>query len=808
MIKLVLTTIFIVLFFGASLFSQSSSYSHPRDVKIDDLSDSQINAIIKRAQKSGLSESQLEALAIQKGFSQSQLVKLKSRISELNANDEAIDIRSNRQRNNRISTNKLNEGFQTKGISEIFGLSFFQNPNGYQEFYTPVNIPTPVDYVLGPGDEVIIDIYGASEITYNELISPDGQIFISGIGPIDLAGLNIRQAEKKLFNKLTSIYSGLKSNDPNTYIQVTLGKIRTITVNVVGQVVTPGSHNLSSFSNIFNAIHKAGGPTEKGSMRRIRLIRGLVEVEVFDIYKYLFEPAKAGSLRLREGDIIVIDTYQNRVSLSGAVKNQSKFELLPNETLEDLFKYSGGFSGDAYRENIQLVRIDENMKSVLTVSKEKFGSVTLQNGDSIYIGKVVDRFSNRVQINGAVYRPGNFELMQNMHLSELIDKAEGLKEDAFLERANILRLKNDGSLTNISFHVGKVLDGIEDVLLEPEDKVFIQSIFDIQEKQSVQISGEVRKPGIYDFAERMTLEDLILKSGGFTESANRSLVEVARQQYSTRESSFSMESLVLGIRENLEIPVSEFSFDLKPFDVVLVKQAEDYQEPKLVKIEGEVLHPGFYALTSKDNRVSDLIRKAGGVKNFANIGEASIIRKTDYDTTDVRSDFLESQKFQNEVIRQIGEGLKLAALNTVDGRQRIGINLTEILSKPQTSSDFLLENSDILSIPKKDETIRVLGSVFNPNVLIYNSNMNTKKSIQLAGGFTSDAKRNRVYTIYQNGESLGTKNFMGFRKYPSLRPGAVVFVPVKKSKSISIEKVLGITSAVASIALLVDRLAN
>ncbi|WP_424963008.1 SLBB domain-containing protein [Ekhidna sp.] len=818
----------VFLFNSFELQAQDISSVDLQSIQVDALSDEQIRAFIQRAQSSGMSQTQLEALARQRGMSETEISKLRARIYQLEPEmadqvQGALDAKEGRLRQDPmgaffldVNDFKLEELLkQEEEEFSIFGSSMFEDMMDQEvSFSGSLNLPTPKDYLLGAGDELIIDIYGASEITYQNTISPDGQIIISGIGPINVAGITVDQARQRIKQRLTTIYSGLEGRNPNTFAQITVGNIRTIKVSLAGHVERPGNYTLNSFSNVFNALYLAGGPTETGSYRKIRLIRDGKNVATFDIYDYLFNPEEADNPILQDGDRIVIDPYVNRVSLTGLVKFPAKYELNDKETLSDLFNYSGGFEGEAYSDKVVIQRSTGKERALVTVSKSSFETAPLQNGDSINIGKIADRFKNRVTIKGAVMRPGSYELTEGMMLSELLKSVEGLREDAFKGRGNIFRRKEDLTLKNIAFDVKTILDGSQDILLVRDDQVIIQSIFDLREDQTIQIKGEVRAPGIYQYLDGMTVEDVITQSGGFKESANKSVVEVARQ-ISSREGSIEQTAKIFTfeINENLSISDSASTFELQPFDVLLVKRSSFYHSQKLVKIEGEVLYPGFYALETREDKISDLIARAGGLTEFAYADGATILRRSEYfeDTTsiDVGED-LEADSFRSKRLKDLQKRDADDNVNQLGEKESIGINLEESLDNPGSKYDLILKDGDVVSIPRRLQTVRVRGSILYPNTVRFESGMSAKRAISQAGGFTDDARPRKTYVIYANGSAERTRSFLFFKDYPKLEPGAEVIVPqrVRERQPLNAQTLIGLTSSLATLVLVITQIQN
>ena len=793
-------------------------------INVDNLTDEQIQKFVTKAESSGMTQTQLEELARQRGMSELEIQKLRTRIYSLNPElAETQDGAGTSVSATRLREDPSSDPFQNRTIKrdtvkgqalKIFGMDFFEKRSKESNLSSSVNIPTPSTYVLGAGDEMIIDIFGASEITYRQEISPDGQIIISGIGPVSLAGLSLEVAQEKLKSRLSNIYSGLRGRNPNTFMQVSLGDIRTINVNVIGQVTYPGTYSLHSFSNVLNALYAAGGPSKQGTLRNIRLIRDAKTIGIFDFYTFLFAPETTQSLRLQDGDNVIVDPFVNRVSLSGAVKTPAKFEMLPGETLDKLIAYAGGFAENAFTASVLIERSNEKMKSVVSVARSQFKNQELQNGDSINVEQIINRFENRVAITGAIFRPGYYELTDGMLLSDLLKKAEGLREDAFKERANIFRLNSDLSSKNISFNVQNVLEGKEDIVLNRDDQVIVQSIFDLRVAQNIQIKGEVQKPGIYPYLDSMTVEDIVTQAGGFKESANRSVVEVARQLGSeSGEITRTAEIFTFEINDELGLDAKASDFILEPFDVVLIKRSSFFHSQEIVKIEGEVLYPGYYALESREDKISDLISRAGGLTDFAYIEGATILRRTEYFEGEISSigfNELEAENYRSKQLKELQQRDTGEELTKLGDKEGIGIDLGASIQNPGSKHDLILKDGDVISVPKQLQTVRVRGNVLYPNTLRYEQGMSAKRAISQAGGFTDDARPSKAYVIYANGSAERTRSFFWIKKYPKLRPGAEVIVPqrIRERQPLNAQQLIGITSSLATLVLVITQINN
>ncbi len=792
-------------------------------VNVDDLSDSQIESYIEKAQSSGLSMGQLELLARQRGMSSAQINKLRQRILSVQSRggeDTGIDQNESRLRDNygaedRVSffDDLVQSDSLKSGRLPIFGSKIFESALTFEPY---TNIATPESYVLGPGDEVIIDIYGASEITYQQVISPDGKILISGIGPISLGGTSVKTARGRVFNKLSNIYSGLKDSSPNTFMDLSVGSIRTIKVNVVGNVKRPGTYALSSFSSAFDALYQAGGPNEDGSMRQIDVMRSGEKIASLDVYKYFFEGDVTGNPQLQDGDALVVRSYKNRVVFAGEVKQSAIYEFHDNETYTQLLEVSGGTKATGFAELITLYRSKGTAKTLKTFESGQYDQVVLADGDSIFIAPISDNYVNRVKIEGAVEQPGFYELQENMKLSELVEMAV-LSRDAYLQRGNIIRLENDLSLTNQSFDIQSVIGGDSDFILRNEDLVKIPSILDIEERKTITILGEIRNEGEYPYVEGITVEDLITISGGLRASANTSKVEVARRVSKDSRDFKTAVIFDFNINPNLSLNDSASNFKLEPFDLVTIKASALFRTQKTVKIEGEVLRPGFYALQTEEDRITDLIARAGGLTTYAYPEGASLIRDLNPNEGKDREERLLETTSTDEGDfyrrQQLESLIKRDSLQEINSRlvrkESVGIQLEKAMESPNSKYNLIVQDGDVISIPKQLQTVRIRGEVLYPTRVNYDRAARFKDYISLAGGFSDDARIKKSYIVYANGRAKRTKKFLFFKSFPKVEPGADIFIPERpERRPLSAGEVLGITSGLASLSLVIVQIIN
>ena len=846
-------------------------------IKVDQLTDAQIRTYLQRIEDSGLSETEIEAALLSRGLPQSELMLLKERINGLTSGrrDTGTGFEKIRSRQTVKPEgdffDALKEDIEAEKILEreklVFGYSLFNSPN--LTFDPSLNIPTPKNYQIGPGDEIIIDVWGASEQTYQQEVSPDGYIIIQNLGPIYLNGLSIDRATNRIKSRLSKIYSGLAPDDgrnPNTFAQVSLGQVRTIKVTVIGEVRTPGTYDVSALATVFNALYLSGGPTFNGSFREIELIRNNKVYKVLDIYDFLVKGIQENNVQLEDQDIVRIKPYNNRVEVVGEIKREGIYEVKEGESFADLIEFVGGFSENAYQGIIKVRRNTGKEKKLLDVTQDNLGLTQPENGDYVIVNGILDRFENRVQIVGAVFREGEYELTDQLTILKLIEKAEGLRGDAFLDRGSIFRTNEDFTTEVIPFNLRQMLKGeLDDILLIREDLIKISSIYDLKEEFYVTIGGTVRKPGNYQYMENMTVIELILEAGGLLESADLSAVEVARRRRGETQGTATdqiAEIFTFSVDKDLRIIEDQDQFILQPFDNVYIRKSPSYEAPIKVRLEGEVIYPGEYVLEKKDERISSLIKRSGGLTFEGYMDGATLIRRTEffehqsevekryqdllsirqqlydkYSYTDdlslTESEYLRSQRLSDleenaesyterqdyeagresvkqrmEMIEEMQERDTLLLQIDIKTHETIGINLKEILENPGSKYDLILQEGDVISVPKQLQTVRLRGEFLYPITVRYDSKFGFKDYMAQAGGFTDKAKRGKTYIIYANGSVDRTKRLLIFgNKYPKIQPGAEIIVPAKPDKQpLSAQAWIAIATSVATLALVVQQL--
>lgn len=750
--------IFISLLGISSVFAQS----------VDELSDDQIQQFMKQAQESGMSEEQLMAAAAAKGFGSADISKLKDRMTKLQS-DKKGPVNTNttdteRRLNDTTSTKSVRQQVKEDNtVSErekYFGLNLFNNKKIV--FEPNLRIPTPKNYILGTGDELNISITGFAVQTYKTKVSPEGTVQIDILSPIYVSGLSIEQARERIINRLKSRFAGLNSSGGGLYADITLGNIRSISVTVIGEALQPGTFTVPSLANVFNVLYACGGPSEIGSLRNIEIFRNGKAIRTLDVYDFLLHGDQKDNIILQDQDIIRISYVDTRVSLIGEVRNPKIFEVKRGETLKDVLAFAGGFKELAYSKTISLERATPTEKRIISIDQNEIGAFMPQKGDVYTIGKILNRFENIVTIKGAVYREGSYELEKDITVKQLIARAEGLKQDAFKERVLLKRERENLEPEIIPLNLSKILNGeSEDIRLKLKDTLLIKAYKDLRERLTVTISGAINKSGTYEFADNMTVSDLVTMAGGFSDGASASKIEIARR----------IKADTIGVSNEQSIKIETIDVDrdltgveskkilLKPFDKVYVRVLPRYEEQKNVTISGEIFYPGPYALRDKKERISDLIIKAGGIKSEADLGSAKFSR----------------------------------------AGKVIGVDIVNIMQNRDDVNNLVLNTGDVLEIPRKKETVTINGQVYSPTTVPYSSGLKLKRYIDLAGGTTDSAFVKKIYVKYGNGKLDRTRSFLGIKAYPKVGNGSEIIVPVKKKAKWSSAERIAVSSALVSI---------
>ncbi len=842
------------LIIPAATAQESADFS---EINVDTMSDEEVENLINRAAQAGLTpEEFLERAQQEGGMPAIQAEKLRERIDELQLDgfgfkrNSSVSNREGRTQNN---LRDIEEGFfdaysyppMTEEEGMIFGNSIFYQKGRKLSFEPSLNQATPKSYVLGPGDMLYVDIYGQSEQYYEATVNPDGFILLDNIGSISVSGKSIEEATGIIKNRLAQFYPGISGNDPNTFLQISLGNVRTISVNILGEVRLPGTFTLSSFSTVFNALFAAGGPNVNGSMRKIRVLRNNDLIAEVDVYDLLIKGMASLDMRLEDQDVIFVPPFESRAKITGEVKRAMTFEIQDGDTFADLVDYAGGFTDEAFQDQVTIARITENERSISNVYKDQYSMFLLKGGDEITVGKILDRYTNRVQIEGAVFRPGTFALSDNMMLSDLVERAEGLRGDAYKVQASVLRTRDDFTTEMIQIDLEGLLNGSSpDFALQREDVVRIASIYDIKNEQYVQVLGEVMRPGIYPFSEGMEVEELLIMAGGFQESANANDVEIARR---LEDQDLGTLSEILSVQVDPNLRMTDTSVELMAFDQVIVRKRANFAMQKFVAVEGQVNSPGIFAIGRSDERISDIVRRAGGLNVFAYAKGAALIRRTEFFDTqseqERRQNNLEelqqlleespnNSEAQEELLRRLRKDAPVAE-SPVDNQlaeskresldqiasetpgfavklketEAVAIDLEKIMENPGSEDDLILEPGDILSVPKLLQTVRMRGDVVYPTTLRHEGGRGLKYYINGAGGFERRANKKQTYVVYANGAVKRTKGFLGIRNYPPVEPGAEVIVPTKGPRTpLRLGEIVGITTGLATLGLVISQI--
>jgi protein involved in polysaccharide export with SLBB domain len=715
----------------------------------------------------------------------------------------------------------------------IFGSQLFSHEN--LTFEPKLNIPTPPKYVLGSYDQLLIDISGLYEASYKLKITPDGTIRIPNVGPIKVSGMKIEDASRLIRNRVGSIYMGV--NTGQTHVNVSLGNIRSIRVTMVGEVTRPGTYTLPSLATAFNALYACGGPDSLGTMRDIKVVRRGQVVAHIDVYQYLLDGVLSNNISLQDEDIIKIDSYKLRVSVKGAVKHNGLFEALSGETLKNLVRFAGGYTDNAYKGNITVLRLTDNERTVINVKENLIDGFTLKSGDSCFISTTDDKYDNRVDVNGYVNRPGIYAYETGMTVSQLIIKAGGLKENAYMSMAYITRKKDNQIPEVIGFNPGNVLNGTDkDILLQKNDSVKIGSLFDFREGQSVSIWGAVKSPGTFPLDENITLKGLLFKARGFSDNASTDSVELVRiikDQHTLLTTDKRTTVRKFAIDKDLNFKPGEGDILLQNGDQVIVHFISGYETIRMVSVEGEVLKPGEYNINDKFERISDLVRRTGGFTRYAYLPGAYLIRTESSTGAEQKLKQIMADNTKKSMETQNGDvanasssllktGVKsmedYAAMDTLQEKISnkssnideiykseglVGIDLKEIMAHPGDKQDLYLEDGDMLYIPRELQTVRVLGEVLFPTYVRYDKRMSFNGYISNAGGFSNIANKKHAFVLYANGTAKSTSSFLGIKHYPKVKPGARIVIPQKPTEiknKMSTAETISLMSSLATVA--------
>lgn len=792
------------------------------------MSDQQVLQMVIQEKQSGATDNEIATRLMQKGATMDQIQRIRQQYAKQKngqgmdyavdkAKGGAVGSASNRMRTNnepnikekdddkqffdkketldneREPTYNYVEEVQTSSAKKVFGRDIFNNKS--LTFEPQMNIATPQNYVLGPGDQLIVDIYGASQESNSLTVSPDGDIIIPEFGPVRVSGLTVAAAQSRIRSKLGGYFQ-------SSEIKATLGQSRTIMVNVMGEVKVPGTYTLSAFATVFHALYMAGGISDLGTLRSIKVLRQGRQISVVDVYEFILNGRLAGNVRLQDNDVIQVGTYDCIVDIEGKVKRPMAYEMRKDESLATLLKYSGGYAADAYKKQLRVLRKSEEMKSVYNVEEFDLSSFKVEDGDSVIVDSIYDRYKNMVEVKGAVFRPGMYRLGDKVSsVRSLIEMASGLTEEAMTSRAVLRRMKPNRTQAVISVDIEGIMKGtVADMPLQNEDVLFIPTLAEHLNLRTLTIDGEVIFPGTYEYADNMTIEDLILQAGGLTDAASTLKVDVSRRLYDPNASEAGMEiakTYSFSLKDNFVVN-DDPNFTLLPYDIVQVRKSPVFQSPVRVSVEGEVAFQGVYTMEAKNQRLSDVVKAAGGVIPGSYVRGARLVRMMN-----------EDEKARMEAVintaRQSADGKDSVNLDKIamSDSYTVGIHLDEALAKPGSTQDIELMDGDRLVIPRFNHTVRISGDVNAPNTVAFDEGQNYKYYIRQAGGFGNRAKKSHTYIVYQNGTMAVAK------QGGVIEPGCEIVVPSKAPHDTNaISQWLGIGTSAASLATMFATIAN
>lgn len=777
--------------------------------ELNAISDKQLQEMYRQMKSQGLTINDMEKEAARRGLSETDWKNIRTRLELLEQDElkhrkqeptESMSETNIKTDEPEPAVNAYDELFRRMEIP-VFGMDIFRSKK--LNFEPGLNIPTPVNYNLGAGDELQLELFGSVEQSHKVKVTPDGFVRLPLAGNVQVNGLSIEQARARIQSALTRVYPRIQQGEVK--LSVSLGTPRSIRVHVIGEAIHPGSYTIPGFAGVFNALYAAGGPSEKGSMRDIQVIRNNKVIAHLDVYEFLMKGSASGNIRLHEQDVIRIASYTTRIQLKGYVKHEGYFEIKKGESLQDVLSYAGGFENKAYRKQIRVTRNTEDQLRVNDIASTSFSVFQPETGDVYEIAALLERYENRIHIEGAVFRPGNYALENNSTIKELIEKAGGLKEDAFMTRGIIYRLKPDHTREMVSFQVGDVMQGkATDVPLQREDFVQIASNQEMHESYLVTLSGEVLHPGTYPFAQHMKIEDLIIAAGGLKESASLSRIEVARRKLDVDRSLNGSEiSIVKQFTIQKDLQSTDMSFELLPNDMITVFPAPGYMVQKSIQVEGEVTYPGKYAISHNHEKISDVLKRCGGLNVDAFPAGAMLLRLK---PKSVIEDVLQTNKLR--ALKKQTKDTSDVKENMADQMQSpydiVGIDLNKILKKPGSRADLHIQDGDILRIPSEKQTVLVSGEVLYPVRLKFEKHKSFKRYISGAGGFGPQALRRHAYVVYANGTARATRNCVLFKWYPDVQPGSEIVVPQKDNrKPVSAVEIASITTSITSLMILV-----
>lgn len=758
------------------------------------MSDSQVIEYVKEESAKGKDQKEIAKNLISRGVSVKQLERLRDKYQSQNSRVDMLsdgdNIRRTRINNGEVREQNADdkllqyaEIYEEADSVKVFGRDIFRYGN--LSFEPNMNIATPSHYTLGPGDEVIVDIYGASQFNGSFVVAPDGSITIPNEGPVSVAGLTVSQAQARVSRAIGGHYQ-------DSTIKLSVGQTRTVMVNVLGEVKVPGTYTLSAFATVFNALYLAGGISDIGTLRNIKVSRNGRIVTTVDIYDFILNGKLGGNIMLQDNDAIIVGTYRNLVKAEGKVKRPMYYEMKDGESLQSLLKYAGGMTGDAYKQNVRIERIGDEGMTIYNVDEWDYSSFKTQDGDVAVIQAVIERYKNTVEVKGAVFREGQYRLNGTVNsIRTLITQAGGLTEDAFATRGVLHRMKADRTRMALTINLAGIMNGASpDVMLQNEDSLIIASVEELNKQRTLSIYGEVFKPGIYKYSEGETIEDLITEAGGLLESASLVNVEVAQRILSstdnpTGKNTAKVHSFTL--RNGLAIE-GETGFKLQPYDIVTIHKSPDYQVQQAINVSGEVKYSGTYILSSKEERLTDILKRAGGMTDNAYVNGVQVIRKVSKEELDI-------QRRKLEVAMNATDSLEV--MKTLQQKSyNVGVDLQKALRNPGSASDIVMQEGDSIYVPQLNNVVKISGEVLFPNTVAYEEGRSASYYINQAGGVNKTGKKSLAYIVYPNGQASKIRK-------GDILPGCEIVVPTKPEKKVDTQRTsmwLALASSVSTIA--------
>ncbi|WP_281228027.1 SLBB domain-containing protein [Flavobacterium aquiphilum] len=804
--------LFVALFQSSSLMAQDILKGNDLStVRVDYLSDGDIAKIKSQLQSNNVTIDQAESMVLSKGMSATEFAKLKKRLAlpetakattdkklikkttkDSDSEDQEDDSEDAVRKQEKIENKKIKDDSN----SLVFGSELFDNPT--LNFQPNLKLATPVNYVLGPGDELQISVNGVQEFSDNVPVSVEGKVTIQYVGQISVSGMTIEAATQKIKGAISRVYSTVRSGQ--SQVGISLSRIRTIKVTIIGSK-QPGNYSISSLATVYNALFLGGGPSKNGSYRNIELIRNNKVYRNIDIYHFLVKGDQSDNVGLRDNDVIRIPAYTNRVTVEGEVKRPGIFEMKKGEHFSDLLNFASGFNEFAYTASVNVLQKTGKELKVADIHAAQYGSYLPLNGDVFRVTKILNRFENRIVINGAVFRPDTYSFHQGMRVSELVKQAEGLKEDAYLKRARIIRLKEDLTTEIVNVDLGKAMSGDfnADLALKKEDVVTVYSILDFKEEYKVTIDGEVKKPDVYDYQENLTLNDLIVAAGGLTGSASKR-VEIARMIKAENIDDTNPNKVELfNVEISPESNEQATNFELKPFDVVNIRRLAVIEKPEMVTVSGSIAYPGKYVLASKKEKIYDVIQRAGGLTSLASLNGVKVkrpIKKEQIENLEnINLNLGKKDSIQNKLKKKFKEDLKYAT---------IPVDWEKVARNQNGNANITLQPGDEIEVSAFNETVKVAGNVLLTSEIPYRRGSGFNHYIDAVGGIDGKGWRNKAYVIYPNGEAAVSKHFLFFRSSPRVEPGSQIIVPEKpETKKMTTGEWVSIGSVITSLALLI-----